>query len=147
MEFQTPAQAECYQKIDGWIEELFSDYPWEKLDEPGFNIFLGSAWVEVRVYPWGEDSIINTSSTVVIGAELRPDLLEFLLRTNAKMQFGGFSLDAEGNILFEHSIVGSTCDQNELEESVLAVLEVADDYDDKIVAGWGGKRGLDIPPQ
>jgi len=53
MEFQTPAQAECYQKVDGWMKELFSDYPWEKLDEPGFSIFLGSAWVEVRIYPWG----------------------------------------------------------------------------------------------
>ncbi len=61
------------------------------------------------------------------------------------MQFGGFSLDADGNILFEHSIVGSTCDLNGLEESVLAVLKVADDYDDKIVPRWGGKRGLDIP--
>ncbi|MEM1171811.1 MAG: YbjN domain-containing protein [Cyanobacteria bacterium P01_H01_bin.35] len=147
MEFQTLAQAECYQKVDGWMKELFSDYPWEKLDEPGFSIFLGSAWVEVRIYPWGEDSIINTRSTVVIGAELKSDLLEFLLRANSDMQFGGFSLDANGNILFQHSIVGSTCDPNELEESALAVLEVADNYDDKIVERWGGKRGLDIPPQ
>uniref|UniRef100_UPI0035C8ECDD T3SS (YopN, CesT) and YbjN peptide-binding chaperone 1 n=1 Tax=Okeania sp. SIO2F4 TaxID=2607790 RepID=UPI0035C8ECDD len=101
----------------------------------------------VRVSPWGEDSVINTCYTVVIGAELNPDLLEFLLRANSNMQFGGFSLDTDGNILFEHSIVGSICDQNELEVSVLAVLEVADDYDDKIVERWGGKRGLDIPPQ
>ena len=103
--------------------------------------------MEVRIYPWGKDSIINTHSTVVIGAELKSDLLEFLLRANSNMQFGGFALDGDGNILFQHSIVGSTCDPNELEESVLAVLEVADDYDDKIVELWGGKRGLDIPPQ
>lgn len=43
--------------------------------------------------------------------------------------------------------MGSTCNPNQLEESVLAVLEVADDYDDKIVEGWGGKQGLDIPLQ
>ncbi|MGB3513367.1 MAG: YbjN domain-containing protein [Microcoleaceae cyanobacterium] len=129
------------------MKELFRDYPWEKLDDLGFSIFFGSAWVEVRVYPWGNDSIINTCSTVVIEAELKPDLLEFLLRSNAKVQFGGFSLDTEGNILFEHSIVGSTCDQNEFEESALAVLEVADDYDDRIFELWGGKLGLNILPQ
>ncbi|MGD1704046.1 hypothetical protein [Dapis sp. BLCC M229] len=46
MEFPTLAQAECYQKIDGWMEELFSDYPWEKFDEPRFSIFFSSAGVE-----------------------------------------------------------------------------------------------------
>ncbi len=56
------------------MAELFSDYPWEKLDEPGLSIFLGSAWVEVKISPWGDDCIINTRSTVVIGAQLKPDL-------------------------------------------------------------------------
>ena len=108
MEFQILVQAECYQKIDGWMDELFSDSPWEKLDEPGFGIFLGSAWVEVRVSPWGEDSIINTCSTVVIGAELKSDLLEFLLRSNSNMQFGGFSLDTDGTVSYTHLTLPTT---------------------------------------
>lgn len=146
MEFKTRAQQESYQKVLGWMQELFSDYPWEKLDEPGVGICLGSAWVEVRIYPWQEDAIICSRSYVVSGAELSPDLLRFLLRTNTDTMFGGFSIDGDGNIVFEHNIVGSTCDPNELEESVLAVLETADDYDDKIVERWGGKRALDIAP-
>lgn len=146
MEFQTQAQQQCYNKVIGWMDELFSEYPWEKLDEPGVGICLGSAWVEVQIHPWKEDTIICTRSKVVTDAELMPDLLRFLLRTNTETMFGGFSIDGDGNILFEHHIVGSTCNPNELEESVLAVLEVADEYDDKIVERWGGKRGLDIVP-
>jgi hypothetical protein len=59
------------------------------------------------------------------------------------MIFGAFGLDVNGDIIFEHSIVGSTCDKKELESSVRAVLEIADKYDDKIVAEWGGMRALD----
>lgn len=146
MEFKTQAHQECYNKVISWMDELFSAYPWEKLDETGVGIYLGSAWVEVLIYPWRDDAIICSRSHVVSGAELSPDLLRFLLRTNTDTMFGGFSIDSDSNIIFEHNIVGSTCDPNELEESVLAVLETADNYDDKIVERWGGKRALDIAP-
>lgn len=147
MEFRTETQKECYDKVAGWMKTLFADYPWEKLDEPGFGIVLGSAWVEVRIHPWRNDTVINARSKVVTGAELSLELRNFLLRKNADMVFGAFSLDAEGNILFEHTIVGSTCDPNELQASVMAVLETADEYDDYIVARWGGCRALDQNPE
>jgi hypothetical protein len=105
---------------------------------------MGSALVEVFVFPWGTDeAIINTRSYVVTGTELTPDLMRFLLRENSNMRFGAFGIDDNGDVLFEHTIVGSTCDKIELESSVNAVLEIADDYDDKIVERWGGMRALD----
>lgn len=147
MEFQTQAQQDCHAKVAGWMDQLFGKIPWEQLDEPGFGLFMGSAWVEVRIYPWQEDSVINIRSTVVSGAKMAPDLQTFLLRENAERRFGAFSVNDAGEILFEHTIVGSTCDPNELEASVLAVLAAADDYDDKIVERWGGKRALDQSPE
>lgn len=146
MEFQTQAQKDCHARVARWMDKLFSQIPWEQLDEPGFGLFMGSAWVEVRVYPWQEDSVVNIRSTVVSGAKMATDLQTFLLRENAEMRFGAFSVNDAGDILFEHTIVGSTCDANELEASVLAVLAAADDYDDKIVERWGGKRALDQSP-
>jgi hypothetical protein len=147
MQFETQAQAHCYARIEAWIEELFSDMPWERLDSPGFGLFMGSAWVEVHIYPWEEDgSLINVLSTVVRGANLTPDCLNFLLRENDQALFGAFSLNEEGDIQFAHTIVGSTCDPEELEASVIAVLETADEYDDLIVAQWGGQRALDRVP-
>jgi hypothetical protein len=146
MEFKTQAQQDCFEKVQGWMDELFGHMPWEVLDEPGVGLFMGSAWVEVRLYPWNEDSVINIRSTVVSGAKLDLALQNFLLRENAELRFGAFSLNAAGDILFEHTIVGSTCDPQELEASVMAVLQAADDYDDQIVSQWGGKRALDKSP-
>ena len=147
IQFETQPQKDCYNKIAGWMDELFSDYPWEKLDEVGFGLFMGSAWVEVRVYPWHEDdAVINTRSKVAINPSITPELLKFLLEENSDQLFGAFSLTKTGDILFEHTIVGSTCDPEELEASVLAVLETADEYDDKIITRWGGKRALDLAP-
>jgi hypothetical protein len=59
------------------------------------------------------------------------------------MRFGAFGVDKDGDIIFEHTIVGSTIDKEELKSSVKAVLSVADHYDDDIVSRWGGKRALD----
>lgn len=146
MDFQTQAQQDCFNKVVGWMDDLFGHIPWEKLDEPGVGLFMGSAWVEVRLYPWQEDIVINIRSNVVSGAKLDSALQTFLLRENAAPRFGAFSVDAADNIFFEHTIVGSTCDPEELEASVLAVLEAADDYDDKIVERWGGQRALDKSP-
>jgi hypothetical protein len=107
-------------------------------------VVSGSAVAQIAVYPWGDDdAVICTRSYVVRGPELRPDLLEHLLRENADMRFGAFGIDDDGDILFEHSICGSTCDLEELKASVVAVARTADRYDDDIVARWGGQRALD----
>lgn len=144
LEFQTTAQETCYEKVVTWVQEIFGKYPCARQDIPGLGMFVGSALVEVLVFPWDtNDAIINTRSYVVVGAELKPDLMRYLLEENAKMIFGAFGISQDSEILFEHSIVGSTCDAKELEASVKAVMEIADEYDDKIVARWGGKRALD----
>ncbi|MEB3885820.1 YbjN domain-containing protein [Lyngbya sp. CCY1209] len=144
MQFQTVMQEACYEKVITWMRELYGKFPCARQDVPGLALFMGSALVEVFVFPWGkDDAIINTRSYVVTGTELTPDLMRFLLRENSNMRFGAFGIDEQGDVLFEHTIVGSTCDKVELEASVNAVLEIADDYDDKIVERWGGMRALD----
>jgi hypothetical protein len=146
MDFHNAVQEKHYTKVSSWMRPLFGDIPWEKLDEPGFGLFMGSAWVEVRILPWKDDTVVNVRSTVVSDVTLTMDLLNYLLRENHEMQFGAFSVSNVGDILFEHTIVGSTIDKKELEASVIAVLEIADKYDDEIVMRWGGKRALDKTP-
>lgn len=144
LKFETTAQKACYEKVVTWMQVIFGKCPCARQDVPGLGIFIGSALVEVLVFPWNiDDAIINTRSYVVVGAELTPDLLRYLLEENAKMIFGAFGVSPDSEILFEHSIVGSTCDLKELEASVKAVMEIADAYDDRIVDRWGGKRALD----
>jgi hypothetical protein len=80
---------------------------------------------------------------VVTDVEITPELMHFLLRENNIMRYGAFGLDKDDDIFFEHSIVGSTLDKEELMASVMAVLQTADKYDDQIRQRWGGRRALD----
>jgi len=144
MEFETAAQKACYDKVASWMKELFGELVIMSGDVPVMGVMMGSAVAQVLVLPWGDDdATIVTRAYLVTGAELAPDLLRYLLRENVDMRFGAFGVDQDGDILFEHSIVGSSCDKGELKASMLAVLGAADEYDDKIVARWGGERALD----
>lgn len=144
MEFQTSSQKDCYDRISPWMYELFGANVLTFGDEPLFIINFGSAVASTRVMPWEEeDALIITRSYVVTDLDVNPDLTYYLLRENNGIRFGRFALDSENDVVFEHSLVGSTCDQIELEYSVTTVTKLADRYDDEIVDRWGGKRALD----
>lgn len=144
MEFKTASQKACYEKIGPWMKEIFGDFAQARPDMPVFGVVVGSALAQIAVYPWGDDdATICTRAYVVTGAEITPDLMMFLLRSNDDMRFGAFGLDRDNDIFFEHTIVGSTCDKEELKASVFAVVMTADRYDDQIMARWGGQRAMD----
>ena len=144
MEFRSAAQKACYEKIAPWMKELFGEFVMMRNDAPAMAVVIGSAVAQVGVIPWGnDDATINTRAYVVTGAEATSELMHFLLRETDNMRFGGFGLDSDDDVFFEHAIVGSSCDKAELKASVMAVVVTADQYDDKIVARWGGQRALD----
>ena len=144
MQFDSEAQEEAYNKILPWMQEMFGDFVGKRMEIPEFGVRVGSAFAQTAIYPMGEDdSVISTRAYVVTGAELTPDLMHFLLRENDRMTFGAFGVDQDGDIFFEHTIVGSTCDQPELKTSVSSVALIADEYDDLIVEKWGGQRAID----
>ncbi|WP_247217736.1 YbjN domain-containing protein [Synechococcus sp. C9] len=144
MLFDSAPQRTCYEKIRPWMQELFGDKLEIRDDLPIFIIPRGSAYAAVEVLPWTEDdAIVCTWSYVVKGAELKPELLQYLLRQNTEIPFGAFGIDEDGDIRLEHAIVGSTCDPKELETSAKSIMEMADHYDDEISALAGGQRASD----
>ena len=144
MEFETKPQEEVYNRVLPWISELFGGSVLRKPDAPVVGVMYGSAFAQIGIFSWGEhDAVITTRSYVVTEVELTPELMRYLLHENLGMRFGAFGIDDEGDIIFEHTIVGSTCDQKELESSVVHVARTADEYDDIIVEKWGGERALD----
>jgi hypothetical protein len=140
--FESEAQEACYEKVAGWMKELFGESAHVYADSPAFAIRFGTAIVYTWVRPWGDDAIVDCRAYVVSGAQLTPELTRFLLDENSRMRFGAFAID-EDEIVFLHCIVGSTCDKEELETSVGAVAQTADEYDDQIVQRWGGQRALE----
>lgn len=144
MEFKTAAHRAVYEKMVGWMKEMFGEQALVRPDAPIVTMRVGSALVHVHALSWGDDdATVVTLAYVVTGAEPTADLMRFLLQKNHAMRFGAFSLDEDCDIIFEHTIVGSTLQKEELKASVFAVAGVADDYDDQIVARYGGQRAMD----
>ena len=144
MEFQSDAQKETYEKIKPWMKDIFGEFAVAREDTATFGILVGSAYAQSGVYPWGkDDATITTRAYVVTGTELVPELMLFLLQQNDRTRFGAFGVDADNDIFYEHTIVGSTCDKEELRASIMAVIMTADDEDDKIVAKYGGQTARD----
>ncbi|MCA1954714.1 MAG: YbjN domain-containing protein [Anaerolinea sp.] len=144
MEFQNEFQKQMYEKLAGMMKELFGAFASPRQDSPAFGISMGSAYTVVSVLPWREDeAIFTTRSYVVTGIEIVPELMYYLLRENDRMRFGAYGIDRDNDIFFEHTIVASTCDLEELKSSVLAVVYTADQADDEITSRWGGQRAVD----
>ncbi len=148
MDFRTKVQEETYHKVDDLLGQVFGEMIKKPPERPVFLLQRGTTLTHIAVAPWGDDdAVVMVRAYVNYGADLAPDLLKFLLTENARMRFGAFGIDGDGDIFFEHSIVGSTCDKEEIKASVLAVGSTADDYDERIMERWGGMRTIDRAKQ
>lgn len=144
MQFETQAHENTYKRVDQFMDQIFGEMIRKVPDRPIFLLQMGTTLTHIAVAPWGtDDAVVVVRAYVNYGAELTQELLKFLLTENANMRFGAFGIDKEGDIFFQHAIVGSTCDKEEIKASVLAVCSTADQYDERIMERWGGMREID----
>ena len=143
VEFKTDKQRACYDRVAGFMRELFGEMVRPSETNPLFSMNYGSAYVETGVWDWGEQTCVRTRSWVVYDTELRPDLLDYLLKENDKLLFGGFGLMESGTITYNYAVLGDAVDKEEIRNAVMLVARMADKYDDLIVARWGGRRQND----
>lgn len=145
IDFETEPQRECYEKVKTWLKEIFGECLLERESSPGFAIRSGSSLMQIFIRAWGEDdATISCLSVVVSGAEITPELTRHLLLQNSKYRFGAFSIDSDDDILFDHTIIGSSCSKLELKMIALAMMNTVDEVDDEIVSRWGGQRYKDV---
>ncbi len=144
MEFSTPAVQAAYERIAPMMKELFGEFVSTDPNIPAFGISMGSAYAQIAVYAWGDnDATLRAWSWVLTGAETTPELMRYLLDTNANIRFGSFGMDEVGDILFQNTILAATCDKEELRATIMAVVSTADRVDDELVAKFGGQRAID----
>lgn len=144
MEFATTTQKEVYEQVGEHMRGLFGEEVWANPNSPTYSIRFGSTVVYVFVNNWLEDNAaVNVYSYVVKGAEIRQDLLLYLLQQNDQYRYGAFGLDSNNTIVFRFTVPGKPLDKATLKAAVNAVRFTADDQDDKIVARWGGQRAFD----
>jgi len=152
--FDHAMQELTYHSVKDYLQSspLFQDSLKIATQRPRFHVYYGSAQVDIEVsnwafHPWNAEqdmAIVTASSCVTQGSTISPELTQYLLRENRQMRFGGFQLDEACNIWFSHSILGGDhMDLTELQSCILAVVTIADHYDDALVEGFGGKRAID----
>jgi hypothetical protein len=138
------------QKTCELIEKtLGKSAAFRKVEERLYVVKQGSSYVTITVVPAnkeGDKPLVRVYAQVVSGVSPDPALFRQLLTLNAKMRFGAFAYLPEGElILFVHTMLGgSHMDDRELLATVTDVALVADAYDDRIVARYGGRRMQDV---
>ncbi|MEI6451806.1 MAG: YbjN domain-containing protein [Actinomycetes bacterium] len=140
MEFQTEAHRVGYERCLGLAKEVFGESIIIMDDRPGFAFVSGTTLVTAIVGPWGTDgATLQAYAPVVTGAEMNLELAMFLLNENDDMRYGAFSVHKDGTIYFNYNVVAGTIDKDEFKAAILGVVATADQYDDRIVAKWGGQ--------
>jgi hypothetical protein len=115
---------------------------YRKIDDSLYTIKQGSSYVLINIVPWGEDrALVRCFAQLVKGVHMVGALATQLLTLNAHLRFGAFAYEPEGQlIVFLHSILGgATLDAEELLATVRDVALIADEYDDRIIAKFGGQ--------
>ncbi len=143
MEFANQAHQSVYERVAGFLKELFGEYCQADSEHPRFLFRMGSALVTIMVMPWSDNAIVSTNSWVVTKVERTPALMQFLLDTNGRLVFEAFGMDQEGDVFLRHTIYGATVDKDELRTSIMGIASSADEFDDVIVSRFGGQKATD----
>jgi hypothetical protein len=142
MEAENLAREETFQRLKEYLGELFEE-PFHDPESDHFYVRYGTTVLEISVEPYGPDeSIVVIMSYCVQEVELAEDLLLGLLELNHQIPCGSFSL-VGNDIFFSYSLFGRSLEPRDLLRAITAVATVADDYDDRIVAKYGGQTALE----
>jgi hypothetical protein len=135
------------------IEKALGKSPaFRTVEDRLYVVKQGSSYVMISVLPTGskshhdERAVVRVVAQVVSGVRPEASLFRQLLILNGQLRFGAFAYVPDGDlILFAHSILGGEgMDPKELIATVHDVALVADEYDDRIVARYGGARMQDV---
>ena len=140
--FEHSVQEETFRKVKEYLGELFEE-PYHDPENDHFYVRYGTTVLEISVEPYGpEEAMVTIMSYCVQDVEVEDDLLLGLLELNHQLLCGSFSV-VGNDIFFAHSLFGSSLEPRDLLRAITSVATLADDYDDRIVARYGGQTALE----
>lgn len=140
--FHTQCQEEVYRQVKSYLDELVDEH-FDDASHCDFYLKYGSTVLEISIDPYEEDdAVIEVLAFCVQGVTPTFELTEELLRLNAEVPLGAFSMVGP-DIFFSHSFLGRRLRGEQLIASLDAVASIADDYDDRIIAKYGGETALE----
>jgi hypothetical protein len=125
--------------IEGKLSEMVDRYFVDK--HGSYMVGIDSARVFI-VPTWIENgaTIARVFAITNLDVPVTAELTSYLLEKNLQFVFGGFALDAgAGAVWFNHNILGDYAHPEQLEATLAAVAQTADEYDDEIKKRFGGR--------
>src|ERR1043165_9112069 len=138
IEMNDAAKASC-QTIEKALQKSSA---FRKVDEGLYVVKQGSSLVMINVLAWNPDrAVVRCVAQLVKGVTMEVPLALQLLEMNALLRFGAFAYVPAGDvIIFSHTLLGgATLRAEELNTTIRDVAIIADEYDDRIAARYGGQ--------
>ncbi|MEA2453384.1 MAG: hypothetical protein QOG04_2094 [Actinomycetota bacterium] len=123
--------------VDRWFTDEHGNYV---VGIESARVFIVPTWIE------NGNTIIRVFAITNLDVPVTPELTTYLLEKNLEFVFGGFALDAEaGAVWFNHNMLGDFAHPEQLEATLAAVAQTADQYDDEIKKRFGGRLYVETP--
>ena len=140
--FHTQCQEEVYRQVKSYLDELVEEH-FDDADHCDFYLKYGSTVLEISIDPYEEDdAVIEILAFCVQGVEQTFELMAELLRLNAEVPLGAFSMVGH-DIFYSHAFLGRRLRPEQLIASLDSVASISDLYDERLVARYGGETALE----
>ena len=129
------------------IEKMLGASPaYRKVEDGLYAVKQGSSMIMIKVHPWKDHSLIRLVAQLVKGVSMECMLAVELLQLNAVLRFGAFAFVPEGQaIVLCHTLLDRDLgDKDEFTQTIRDFAFVADEYDDRIAARYGGQTMEDL---
>lgn len=141
-QFHTVCQEEVYRQVKSYLDELVDEH-FDDAEHCDFYLKYGSTVLEISITPYEEDdAVIEVLAFCVQGVEPSFELMQELLRLNAEVPLGGFSLVGR-DIFYSHAFLGRRLRGEQLIASLDNVASISDEYDEQFVERYGGETALE----
>ncbi len=137
--------AKLVERLERDLTALFGPGAFERWSEGALVSVVGGTVIFVVVSPFDDDAVVNVRTYLA----RRPDTVDgslalHLVRLNAECLFGGFSIDDDGDVCFDHSLLASAATREALRAAVRSVVDAAERHAGEVLARWGGLSSLEM---
>lgn len=141
-QFHTQCQEEVYRQVKSYLDELVDEH-FDDAAHCDFYLKYGSTVLEISIEAYEEDdAVIVLLAFCVQDVEPTFELMQELLRINAEVPLGAFSM-VDRDIFYSHSFLGRRLRPEQLIASLDSVASISDLYDEQLVAKYGGETALE----
>jgi hypothetical protein len=119
---------------------------YRKVEDGLYAVKQGTSMIMIKVHTWKDHALIRLVAQLVKGVSMECMLAVELLQLNAVLRFGAFAFVPEGQaIVLCHTLLDRDLgDKDEFTQTIRDFAFVADEYDDRIAARYGGQTMEDL---